>query len=337
MSTVSVIIVNWNGRKFLPECLEGLRQQQYAPLSIILVDNGSHDASIDFVSDNYPDVRIISLPENTGFSVANNIALKTVETEYVALLNNDAVPDPLWLKNLVDGLKAHPEAGFAASKMLFYDNPNIIDRAGDAYTRSGAALLRGRGNKVDEYNDQEWVFGACAGAALYRMAMFNDIGLFDEEFFLLYEDVDLSFRAQLKGYQCLYVPEAFVYHKGSSTIVRDSAISVYYGHRNLEWVYIKNMPSRLIYRTMIQHIAYNIAALSYFLLCGRGKDFLRAKKDALRGIKGALRKRKQIQGGKVVDDRYLWGLFERTKLMERLTGRLRINVHDYSGGGQDEK
>lgn len=331
MSTVSVIIVNWNGEKFLPECLEGLRKQEYAPLSIILVDNGSHDGSIDFVSHNYPEVRIIALPENTGFSAANNIALKTVETEYVALLNNDAVPDPLWLKHLMDGLMAHPEAGLAASKMLFYDNPSIIDRAGDAYTYSGTALWRGRGKKVDEYHEQEWVFGACAGAALYRTAMLHDIGLFDEAFFLLYEDVDLSFRAQLKGYKCLYVPEAVVYHRGSGSIVRDSATSVYYGHRNLEWVYIKNMPSRLICRTMIRHIVYNIAALSYFLVCGRGKDFLRAKKDALMGLKGALRKRKLIQDGKVVDDKYLWRLFEHTRLMERLTGRFNKSVHDISG------
>ena len=183
--------------------------------------------------------------------------------------------------------------------------------------------MRGRGEPVDKFDNEEWVFGACAGAALYRTEMFRDIGLFDEDFFILCEDVDLSFRAQLKGYRCRYTPEAVVYHQGSGSIVHDSPLSVYYGHRNLEWVYIKNMPARLICRTIFQHIVYNIVAFSYFLLSGRGKDFLNAKKDALKGLKGALKKRQQIQSGKVVDDRYIWSLFERPRLMDRLAGRLK--------------
>ena len=132
---ISVVIVNWNGKKFLSECLESLRQQAYRRFSIILVDNGSNDGSIDFVIRNYPEVKTIALSKNVGFSVANNIAIKTVHTEYVALLNNDAVAHPLWLQSLMGALESCPEAGFAASKMLFYDNPEIIDRAGDSYTR----------------------------------------------------------------------------------------------------------------------------------------------------------------------------------------------------------
>jgi hypothetical protein len=320
---VSIVIVNWNGREFLLECLEGLRRQVYRAFSVILVDNGSHDGSIEFVSENYPEVSIVALKDNRGFAAANNVALHTVETEFVALLNNDAVPDPLWLKSLVEALEEHPQAGLAASKMLLYDRREMIDRAGDGYTRAGAALLRGRGLSADCHRIREWVFGACAAAALYRMAMLRDIGFFDEDFFLLYEDVDLSFRAQLKGYKCLYVPEALVYHKGSSSIVHDSSRSVYYGHRNLEWVYIQNMPSRLLVKTIIPHILYNIAALSYFVISGRGKDFFRAKKDALRGLKRALKKRQWIQSGKVVDDGYLWSLFDRSRLMERLLGRFK--------------
>ena len=139
----------------------------------------------------------------------------------MAGLNNDAVPDTMWLKHLVEALDSYPEAGFAASKMFFYDDPETIDRAGDAYSRAGTGLLRGQGESASNYNKQEWIFGACAGAALYRTVMLNDIGLFDEDFFLLYEDVDLSFRAQLKGYRCLLVPDAVVYHKASSSIVYD--------------------------------------------------------------------------------------------------------------------
>jgi GT2 family glycosyltransferase len=320
---VSIIIVNWNGREFLRECLEGLRRQVYRDFSVILVDNGSHDGSTAFVSENYPEVSIVALKDNRGFAAANNVALHTIETEFVALLNNDAVPHPLWLKSLVEALEEHPQAGLAASKMLLYDRPEMIDRAGDGYTRAGAALLRGRGLSADCHRIREWVFGACAAAALYRMAMLRDIGFFDEDLFLLYEDVDLSFRAQLKGYKCLYVPEALVYHKGSSSIVHDSSLSVYYGHRNLEWVYIQNMPSRLLLRTVFPHILYDFASLTYFVISGRGKDFFRAKKDALKGLKRALKKRQQIQSGKVVDDGYLWNLFDRPRLKERLLGRFK--------------
>jgi len=197
LALISAIIVNWNRRKFLPECLESLRRQTYQLFSITVVDNGSNDGSVDFVAENYPEVNTIALPKNLGFSSGKNIALETVQSEYVALLNNDAVSHPLWLRTLVEALEEHPEAGFAASKMLFYDNPGIIDRAGDAYTRAGTGLLQGRGMMADSYNKQEWIFGACAGAALYRTRMLRDIGFFDEGFFLLYEDVYLSFRAQL--------------------------------------------------------------------------------------------------------------------------------------------
>jgi len=328
VNNVSLIIVNWNGKHFLTECLEALRRQRYRSFEIIVVDNGSDDGSVSFLEKRHPEVRVVALNRNLGFAAANNIAIRTVRTKYIALLNNDAFPDFLWLEKLVEALDRHPEAGFAASKMLFYDRPEIIERAGDGYTRAGAALFRGRGKKADECDTPEWVFGACAGAALYRTEMLNDIGLFDEDFFLLYEDVDLSFRAQLKGYKCLFVPEAAVVHKGSGTIVHDSPTSVYYGHRNLEWVYIRNMPVRLIPRTILQHLLYDITALGYFLLCGRGVDFLRAKKDALKGLKRALQKRREIQGGKVAEDDYIWGLLEKETLHRRWFRRFQKNRPD---------
>ena len=320
---LKVIIVNWNGRELLTECLESLRGQEYKSLDITLADNGSIDGSVDFVTQTYPEVSTIALQNNAGFSAANNIALQTVDSKYVALLNNDAVAHPMWLKTLVEALEVHPEAGFAASKMLFYDNPEVIDRAGDTYTRAGTGLLRGRGAPADKFNGQEWIFGACAGAALYRTEMLNDIGLFDEDFFLLYEDVDLSFRAQLKGYKCLYVPEAVVYHRASSSIVYDSSISVYYSHRNLEWVYVKNMPARLILKTILQHVIYDIASFFYFLMHGRGRDFVKAKMDALKGLKKTLEKRRRIQAARKVDDRYIWNLLNKEVFLNRLTRRFK--------------
>jgi GT2 family glycosyltransferase len=318
---VRIIIVNWNGRAFLEECLQSLRKQTFRSFSITLVDNGSTDASLEFLQSHFPEVKVIALKENLGFTGANNTALRDLTPPYVALLNNDAVADPRWLEFLVEALNQTEEAGFAASRMLFYDQPAVIDRCGDGYTRAGAALLRGRNEPADHYKRREWIFGACAGAALYRTSMLRDIGFFDEDFFLLCEDVDLSFRAQLKGYKCLYVPEATVFHKGSGSLVRDSPLSVYYGHRNLEWVYIQNMPARLIVRTLFSHVIYNISALCYFVLRGRGVDFIRAKKDALKGLGRALNKRRQIQKSRTVDDAYIWGILDRPALLNRLKNR----------------
>ena len=295
MHLVSVIIVNWNGKAIIRKCLDGLRIQTCRDFSVIMVDNASKDGSLEFVQKNYPEVKIFAQSENLGFSAASNIAIKSINTEYVALLNNDAVPQADWLQNLIRAIEKQPEAGFCASKMLFYDNPGVIDRAGDIFTTAGAALLRGRGKPSDHYISPERVFGACAGAALYRTKMLDDIGLFDEDFFLVYEDVDLSFRAQLRGYKCLYVPDAVVYHHAGSSIGNDTPISVYYSHRNLEWVYIQNMPGKLIKKTIPGHVIYNMASFLFFVARGRGADFIRAKWHALKGLKRALAKRRHIQ------------------------------------------
>lgn len=326
MNVVSIIIVNWNGKKFIEKCLNGLRKQTYKDFSIILVDNGSDDGSLKLVQKKYPEVETIALDENLGFATANNIAIKSVQTKYVALLNNDAVPHPEWIEYLMKALQENPEAGFAASKMLFYHNPKIIDRAGDVYTTAGTALLCGRGQSADGYISQKLVFGACAGAALYRKRMFDDIGLFDEDFFLLYEDVDLSFRAQLRGYKCIYVPDAVVYHKASSSIGNDTPISVYYSHRNLEWVYIHNMPASLIKRTFASHIIYDIAAFFFFTTRGRAAEFIKAKWHALKGLNRALKKRRRVQNNKKVADKYIWNLLEREQFINRLTRRFRESI-----------
>jgi GT2 family glycosyltransferase len=322
LNFVSVVIVNWNGKKFIADCLDGLNKQIFKDFLIILLDNASDDGSLELVHKNYPAVKTIALSENLGFAVANNIAIKSMDNKYVALLNPDTVPHPDWLENLLKAMESHPEAGLAASKMLLHDRPNIIDRAGDIYTTAATALLNGRGEPPDNFNKMEWVFGACAGAALYRKSMLDDIGLFDEDFFLLYEDVDLSFRAQLRGYKCLYIPDAVVYHKASGSIGNDTPISVYYSHRNLEWVYIHNMPSSLIAKTILPHMIYVIAAFFFFVLKGRSAEFIKAKWHALKGLKKALAKRRHIQKNRKVSDDYIWSLFEKERLLPRLTRRI---------------
>ncbi len=323
LEIVTVIIVNWNGKKFIQKCLKGLRNQTFQQFSTIIVDNGSQDGSSEFISRNFPEIKLINLSDNLGFCVANNIAINSVNTEYIALLNNDAIPHPHWIARLMTAMESHPEVGLAASKILYYDRREILDRAGDGYTRAGAGLLRGRGEPAEKYDEKEMIFGASAGAAFYRLKMLKDIGLFDEDFFLLYEDVDLNFRAQLKGYRCLYVPEAIVYHMVSKSIGYDSMTSVYYGHRNLEWVYIQNMPNSLMRKTFCIHIFYDFMSFLYFVFNGKGSVFVKAKWDAIRGLKKALKKRKQVQNSARVHAEEIWKLMDKEALHLRWTRRLK--------------
>ena len=151
--------------------------------------------------------------------------------------------------------------------------------------------------------------------------MLDQIGLFDEDFFLINEDVDISFRAQLAGYQSLYVPTAVVRHKASQTIGRDSETSVYYGHRNLEWVYLKNMPAPLIGVTLVPHLIYILLSGVYFLFKGRGRIYLRAKFDALKFYRKMLIKRSSIQKNRKVPLLYLWKLFTIENPIKRLSAR----------------
>lgn len=325
MDLVTVIIVNWNGLHLLQDCLKSLQEQEFKRFETIIVDNGSSDGSVEWLYSCHPEVTVIPLSSNKGFCAANNAGYRLAKTKYVALLNNDTVAHPLWLGSLVEALEKNSQAGFAASRILNHEMPETIDRAGDSYTRAGVGFLRGRGMPFNAYEKQEWIFGACAAAALYRKRMIDEIGFLDEDFFLLYEDVDLSFRAQLKGYRCLYVPEAKVYHKISSSIIRDSHISIYYGHRNLEWVYFQNMPRRLLVKSIFLHLAHMMGSFFYFSCHGQMRSILRAKWDGFRHIKAVLRKRRRIQKGNRVEDAYIWNLLDRELFFTRLMTHVQRN------------
>ena len=181
----TVIIVNWNGKTLLEDTLYALQFQTLQSFKTIIVDNGSTDGSVEYIKQTFPDIDIIPLGWNSGFAYANNVAIKKAKTPYTILLNNDAVPSKDWVNNLVKAIDANPSAGSAASKMIYYDNPGIIDRVGDAYTNAGVAKLRGRREPSNHFNQAEWIFGACAGAAIYRTSALKAVGLLDEDFFLV--------------------------------------------------------------------------------------------------------------------------------------------------------
>ena len=290
---ISVVITNYNGRRYLPDCLSSLELQTYRDFETILVDNASTDGSVEFVEENYPMVRIIRNRENLGFAGGTNAGIRAARGEYILTLNNDTRADPGFVEHLRKAMGADPAVGMCAAKMLFPDGS--INSTGICISRSGAAWDRGmyepdRG----QYDHLEEVFGPCAGAALYRREMLDEVGLFDEDFFLYMEDVDLAFRARLAGWSCRYVPEAKVYHHHGGTAGVGTDLAVYYGNRNVVWYVVKNFPSRLLVTSIPWILGRNLAVVPYYAIKGRGLAIVRSKIDAVRGIPRMLRKRSTI-------------------------------------------
>jgi GT2 family glycosyltransferase len=214
----SVVIPNWNGAQHLPVCLDALREQTYPDLEVLVVDNASTDGSQALLVRRYPEVRLLSLPRNLGLTGANNAGFRAARGEVLISLNNDTEAGPHFVKALADALVAHPEAGMAASKMLLFDRRDTIHSAGDGYRVDGIPFNRGVWQRDEgQFDEPGWIFGGCGGAVAYRRTMLDEIGPFDETFFMYCEDVDLNWRAQLAGWRCWYTPAAVVYHKLSAT------------------------------------------------------------------------------------------------------------------------
>ncbi len=302
---VSIIIVNYDGRHLLKACLGSVRAQSFKDFEIMLVDNGSTDGSIEFVTDSFTDVKVILLPENIGFAGANLEGLRHTKGDYILLINNDVELEMDCVHNLLTAMEDHPDVGICATKMIVHGTA-IIDSAGDGFATNLKGFKRGEGRPADLYENEEHIFGACAGAALYRRKMLDEIGFFDKDFFLIHEDTDLNFRAQLAGWKVLYVPTAIAYHKVRSSIGDMSDLAIYYTLRNSDFVRIKNIPLALFLRYLPAFIAGAVADFLYFAVRhGKLRLYLKAKIDVLREMRGMLDKRKKIMGLKKVDDEYL--------------------------------
>lgn len=243
---VAVIIPNWNTRRWLPGCLDGLRAQTFRDFDVLLVDNGSSDGSVTFVQTEYPEVHIVALPENSGFAAAVNRGIANTQGEYVALLNVDTQPTPAWLGALAAALDAAPpDVGGIASKMLQLADPTRIDNAGDTLSWYGSARKQGMGEPAHGYTIPREVFSICAGAALYRREFLQTVGTFDERFESYLEDIDLGLRGRLLGYRFSYEPAAEILHQshGAGT---PHACYVTLMMRNRLAVLTKNIPLRLL-------------------------------------------------------------------------------------------
>ncbi|MBE5844876.1 MAG: glycosyltransferase family 2 protein [Butyrivibrio sp.] len=220
---VTIVIPNYNGKKYLKDCLRSLGKQTVkAP--VIVVDNASSDGSVEYikqlVSENpskYPEVRIVELSSNTGFSNAVNIGIEMSDSEYVILLNNDTVSKETMTEKLLDAIEKSDRIFSVGAKMLSMKNPDVIDDAGDYYCALGWAFSPGRDKNAKTYSKRCAVTSACAGAAIYRKSIFEKIGLFDVAHFCYLEDVDIGYRARIFGYKNMFEPSAIVYHAGSGT------------------------------------------------------------------------------------------------------------------------
>lgn len=245
---VSVIVVNWNRREMLRHCLHSLARQTLGQHEVIIVDNGSSDGSLKLRADEtLPTARWITNTENRGFGVAVNQGIAVSQGDFIALLNNDAEAAPGWLDALVEALRPHRSVGMAASKIVAFDDHNVVDKAGHLIYLDGQNRGRGSGEKdegqFDTIEEVAWPDGC---AALYRREMIDAVGGFDEDFFAYADDAELGLRGQLAGWKCLYVPQAVVYHRLGITLGRFSEQRLFLIERNRIWLVAKLFPWRLI-------------------------------------------------------------------------------------------
>ncbi len=303
---ISVVIPNWNGRHFLKVCLDSLRMQTGVGFEIIMVDGGSEDGSEEFVREKYPEVRVEQLETNRGFAFAVNKGIKSARGQYVFLLNNDTELARNCLRILAGVLEAEESVWFCAPKMLYYQRRDLINNAGDILSSYGIAHQRGKGEKDrGQYDWPEYIFGACAGAAMYKKELFTRLGFFDENFHSYLEDIDFDFRAQLAGRKCLYVPAAVVYHVDGGTSKKIRNFSRLFIARNALYIIAKDFPWPVL------------ILFSPFLLLGQLRNvfiglkhgcpglIFRVYFDFFRHLPRLLRQRRKIQKSRSVSYKYL--------------------------------
>jgi GT2 family glycosyltransferase len=324
---VSVIVVNWNGKAYLGECLTSLRNQTFLDFDVIVVDNGSTDGSVEYLESQFPGfARILRNAENRGFSGGNNQGIKAARGQYIALLNNDAQADQEWLQELVKAAQAAPRAGMLASKIYLQGRPRIIDNVGHLIFRDG--LNRGRGRLEEDhgqFNEKEEVLFPSGCAALYRREMLEEIGLFDEDFFAYGDDTDIGLKGRLAGWKCLYIPSAVVYHRYSQSSGSYSPLKAFYVERNRVWISVKYFPLSLLMKSPF-YTCWRFLLQGYGALTGRGaagrfgreysrwellRILVKAYISAFQGLPKMWKKRKEIRKLTRVDKEEILEWFER--------------------------
>lgn len=311
MNRVAVVILNWNGADILDDCLESLTKQNYPAYQLIIVDNGSTDASLT-VLDRWcqrcgEKLHVIESSQNLGFAGGVNVGIRyALENSFdaIALFNNDAVAEPNWLSALCEAMRTDDGIGIATGLFLHRDGQKI-DSTGDWYSIWGLAFPRLRDEAAATAPNSGYVFGATGGASLYRTKMLEEIGLFDERFFAYYEDVDLSFRAQLTGWKVYYTNKALAYHDHGTTSGKIPGFSKYQMFKNLPILFWKNVPRGLLLKIGVRFFPIYFLMLINGIASGAVGPTLRGMLAAVRNLPYSFRHRQQIQRAKQVSAEYI--------------------------------
>ncbi|WP_036766607.1 glycosyltransferase family 2 protein [Parvularcula oceani] len=293
-AAVTVVIVSYNAAAQLPRCLDALSVQTATGFDVIVVDNASIDGSVDIAADHPLAVTLIRSDKNLGFAAANNLAAKQARGEWIALLNPDAYPEPDWLDRLLAATERHPGVDAFGSTQVDAHDPSRLDGLGDGYFFAGLPYRAGFGRPLRGDPGEGEVFGPCAAAALWRKSRFLELGGFEERFFCYGEDVDLAFRHRLSGGRAVQVGSAKVRHEGSGISGRRSDFTTYHGHRNRVWTYLRDMPRGLLLASLPFHLAANLYLVPRLALAGQLQPYLRALRDAVRGMKPFLEERREL-------------------------------------------
>ena len=288
---VSVVTPNYNGLKFLKAYFDSLALQAEFIEEIVIVDNGSEDGSVEFIeslNENYPvDIKLIKNKENLGFAPAVNQGIRASKSEYVYSLNNDVELEKdtveMIVRDMDDSIAIGENPFSFSSKMIQFNNRNLIDDAGDEYTILGWTRKAGDGKPLGKYDEKREIFSSCGGAALYRRSVLDEIGMFDDNFFAYLEDIDLSYRAQINGYKNFFSPRSIVYHKGSGTSgSRYNEFKVRISARNNLWLAYKNLtlPQKIL-NFIFLFIGFFIKYV-FFLRKGFGHFYLEGLKEGFK-------------------------------------------------------
>ncbi len=279
----TVVIPNYNGMEYLRNCLLSLQACVGSPFAVLVIDNASTDGSQEMVTKEFPEVTLIGLSENYGFAKAVNIGIEAVETQYVILLNNDTTVEPNFVNALENGIESSSRIFSVSAKMIVMSHPELLDGAGDLYCALGWAFALGKGKNVSSYyNKRSEIFSSCGGAAIYRMSILREIGLFDEHHFAYLEDTDIGYRAKVYGYKNYYEPKAVVYHAGSaSSGSRYNLFKINLAAKNSIYLIFKNMPVfQIIINIPCLILGFSIKIL-FFAKKGYGKIYLKGIWDGI--------------------------------------------------------
>lgn len=324
---VSIIILNFNGRKILRKCLLNLNSLSYPKYEVIVVDNGSSDGSVEMVKNLFPNVKLIENKENLGFAEGNNVGAKVARGKYIAFLNNDAFPTPGWLQKLVGTAEKDPKIAIVGSKIYRYGSKKI-ESAGAIITYPlGVAPGRGAGERdKGKYSEVEEVAYVGGAALLIRKDVFEKLGGFDSLYFCYHEETDLCWRARLAGYKVIYDPDAIVYHIGSYTS-KESYFKIYHINRNRIITNIKNLGTKNLF-----YWAFFEAIYAFLLVCG-GLILKQLRLHAKAEVQGIcwvlchlpiiIARRYKIQKKRVVTDEAVLKLHPKLSLKQLLREALR--------------